>query len=146
MLFGRLMLVALLFQVVDEAEMWQQYDRMKELGGLDPSNPSYGHDDRCDARSNRQGRTDYWNGRSAKADYPSTSCRYRRAHMDEDIEERGSNSAGKTSTYWMRQLEKFESSNPNRFYNFLPYFHLSSVENKMCNLNNSSLALYNMIC
>ena len=100
--------------MVDEAEMWQQYDRMKELGGLDPSNPSYGHDDRCDSRGGRNGRADYWNNRSTRADYLSTSHRYKRAHMD-DAEERGSHSVEKTSTYWTRQLEKLESSDPNRF-------------------------------
>ncbi|XP_076457822.1 uncharacterized protein LOC143291689 [Babylonia areolata] len=100
-------------KTVEESEMWQQYDRMKELGGLDPSNPSYGHDDRCSGRNRDRRRNDYWNSRSEKRAYLSTSCRSRQAHMDEEEEKgKGGNS---TSTYWMRQLEKLETSDPNRW-------------------------------
>ncbi|KAL8620235.1 hypothetical protein ACOMHN_061426 [Nucella lapillus] len=101
-------------KTVEESEMWQNHERVKELGGLDPSNPSFGHDDRCTARTDRERRrNDYWNSRSEKRAYLSTSSHSRRAHMDEE-EEKGR--AGiSTSTYWMRQLEKLESSDPNRW-------------------------------
>jgi hypothetical protein len=82
-------------QVREEADMWQQFERLKRqkkdedksdstgksksrsLGhvpsGLDPNNPSYFHDDRCEPGRSRDRKVDYWNRKSAKPVYLSTA-------------------------------------------------------------------------
>ncbi|XP_070201792.1 uncharacterized protein NKAPD1-like isoform X2 [Littorina saxatilis] len=102
-------------KVVEESEMWQQRGRLKTLGGLDPSNPSYGHDDRCDSSNSRHRNGDYWNSKSAKRSQLSTVGHSRHAHMDDDVETRDEKPGSSTSTYWMRQLDKLETGDPNRW-------------------------------
>lgn len=97
-------------RVVEETEMWQQHVRQRELGGLDPSHPSYLHDDRFnDDRDGRMARSsDSW-------PVPFKREGSRHAHMDDEGQDRGGSAGVRRSTFWMRQLEKLESAHPDRW-------------------------------
>ncbi|KAK7495149.1 hypothetical protein BaRGS_00013559 [Batillaria attramentaria] len=97
-------------RVVEEAEMWQQHGRLKELDGLDPTNPSYLHDDRFNDKDARISRSsDSWHVPFSREGYG------RHAHMDDEKPGQRSSSDARRSTYWMRKLEKMESAHPDRW-------------------------------
>ncbi|XP_025100227.1 uncharacterized protein NKAPD1-like isoform X1 [Pomacea canaliculata] len=85
-------------RVVEEAEMWQQYERQKTTADVGPNNPSFHHDDRWSR--------DLYSGQH-KFDRKKRKMQEDRQmpYMDQDNSE---------STFWMRQLDKAERSDPNR--------------------------------